>query len=454
VNDYLTADGAALYHSTGVNQGRFGLLVYWLQEAINAITGNLDRRGGVLAGKQVIPRPPAPTCEAHSRIDGIPYVNSVIPAGIMADEILTPGKGQVRAMFNLAGNPLLTCAGSDRLAEAFSQLELFVCMDIVQNETAGYADYILPGLHGLERPDIPFYFFTVMGLMPERAFTYTDEVIAPPGAARDEALVFRQLCRKAKRPLSGSRPFQWASNVAEWMERRTGNRKKHSLEKWFYSLLVRSARIGGLGKLRTQPDGILLEPNRPGDYLGKRVATPNGRVQLAPADLLERAGKLDAIFEQELSHAGELKLIQKRERFSHNSWAHNVEEFIKGERNSNYLYMHPDDAEDRSLAGGDIARVSANAKAIELPVQIDSDMSPGSVAIPHGWGHQQADGLSVARHTTGVNVNVIMPDGPASIEPISGMSHMNGVIVRVERARGGRPPDAGHHVRTGSKSSL
>ncbi len=433
VTDYLDADGAALYHSTGVNQGRFGLLVYWLQEAINAITGNLDKRGGVLAGKSVIPRPAAKAEEARSRIDGIPYVNSVIPAGIMADEILTPGEGKIRAMFNLAGNPLLSCAGSGRLAEAFDELELFVCMDIVRNETAEYADYILPGLHGLERPDIPFYFFTVMGLMPDRAFTYTDEVLAPPGEARDEALVFRQLCQRAGKPLGGSRALQMLSNAAQWLAGKGLGRGGQSLEKAFYSMLARSAKLGGLAKLRRQPDGVLLEPNQPGDYLGKRVATPNGRVQLAPPPLVARAKTLAAVYDEELATAGSLKIIQKRERYSHNSWTHNVQTFIKGERSTNYLYIHPDDAAPRSLAEGDRARVSRDGVSVEVPVRIDADMVPGSVAVPHGWGHQSANGLSTAKHTTGVNVNIIMPDGPGSIEPVSGMSHMNGVVVDVER---------------------
>jgi anaerobic selenocysteine-containing dehydrogenase len=434
VTAYLDADGAALYSSTGVNQGRFGLMVYWLQEAINAITGNLDRRGGVLAGKGLIPKPPVPEQMPRSRIGDIPYVNSTIPAGIMADEILTPGPGRVRAMFNMAGNPLLTCAGSDRLATAFEDLELFVCMDIVRNETAEYADYILPGLHGLERADIPFYFFSVMGLMPTRSFTYTDPVLPPPGECRDEALVFRQLCRRSGKPLAASRPLQWLSNLSEALARIPYFGRRSSLDRQFFSLLSRAGKLGGLGRLRRHPDGILLPPNEPGDYLGQRVATASGKVQLAPPDLVERAGTLEAVFEEELANRDKLKIIQKRERFSHNTWTHNVPECVQGERNTNYLYIHPDDAASRGLSEGDIARVSANGRHVDVPVRCDGDMTPGSVAIPHGWGHQGATGLKVARKTRGVNVNIIMPDGPDSIEPASGMSHMNGVIVEVAAA--------------------
>ncbi len=210
--------------------------------------------------------------------------------------------------------------------------------------------------------------------------------------------------------------------------------KLNTLDKIFLGLMARAGRVGSLHKLRKHPDGILLEPNRPGDYLGQRVATPSGKMQLVPADLVERAARLDAFFQQDIEDRGRLKLIQKRERFSHNSWAHNVAEFVKGDRYTNYLYINPQDARTHGLSDGDTARVSANWHAIELPVREDENMSPGSVAVPHGWGHQSAQGLSTARCTTGVNVNIIMPDGPSSLELVSGISHMNGVVVDISRA--------------------
>lgn len=431
VTDYINADGAALYFSTGVNQSRFGLMVYWLQEAINAITGNLDKRGGVLAGMPVIPGHQAPGEEKQSRINDVPYINSSLPAGIMADEILRPGNGKVRAMFNMSGNPLLTCSGSNRLAKAFDDLELFVCLDVVRNETAEYADYVLPGLHSLERADIPFYFFTMMGLMPTRSISYTDPVIKPAGQSRDEGLIFRQLCRAANKPFAGSKLMQFFSNTAERLAKLPFVGKLASVDTLFISMMIRSAKLGGIRKLRKHPDGLLLEPNQPGDYLGQRVNTPSGKVELAPQDLVTRAATLDYTFHKELEHAGDLKLIQKRERFTHNSWAHNVSAFVKGERSTNYLYINSINAKERGLSEGQLARVSANNEHIDVPVKIDDDMMPGTVSVPHGWGHQKATGLSVASETTGVNVNIIMPDGPKSIEPVSGMSHMNGVLVEV-----------------------
>ena len=204
-----------------------------------------------------------------------------------------------------------------------------------------------------------------------------------------------------------------------------------ALDRLFFNTISKRAGLGGLKKLRQHPDGMLLAENKPGDYLGQRVDTDSGKVELAPAELVERADQLDEVYETELSNSHTLKLIQKRERFTHNTWTHNVTAFVKGKRHTNYLYIHPKDAEARQLADGDMAEVSANGRSIRVPVALDPLIMVGTVSVPHGWGHQKAEGLSVAKTTVGANVNIILADGSKSIEPISGMAHMNGVPVEV-----------------------
>lgn len=431
VAGYCAADGAAMFCSTGVNQTRFGMMTFWLQEVINAVSGNLDRRGGTLVGVPTFSVDMMNGEQKYSRIDNVPYVSGNLPGAIMADEILTPGTGQVRAMINISGNPLLSMPNSDRLAEAFSKLDLFVCFDIVRNETAEYADYVLPGMHALERADIPFYFFSMMGLMPKRYTQFTDAVIAAPEEARDEGLVLYEICAKAGRPLYGSRRLMALLGVASFLKKIPLIGRGIAMDRLFFDLISRRAGLGGLKGMRQHPDGKLLDENQPGDYLGQRVATASGKVELAPNDMMTRARGLDAVYEKEIENRDALKLIQKRERFTHNSWAHNVPAFVKGERQTNYLYIHPEDAQSRKLADGDLAEVSANGRSVRVPVKLDPLIMVGTVSVPHGWGHQKATGLSVANLTTGANVNVILADGADSIEPISGMAHMNGVLVEV-----------------------
>ena len=134
---------------------------------------------------------------------------------------------------------------------------------------------------------------------------------------------------------------------------------------------------------------------------------------------------------REVQQRKQLKLVSKREPLSHNSWMHNVPHFVRGRHDTNYVYMHPDDAAQAGLADGDMATVSNPLASLTLPVAVTEDMMPGAVALPHGWGHQHTSGLTVASATRGANVNLLSATGPASLEPLSGMAQLNGIVVSV-----------------------
>ncbi len=106
--------------------------------------------------------------------------------------------------------------------------------------------------------------------------------------------------------------------------------------------------------------------------------------------------------------------------------------------------MHPDDAARLQLNTNDSVRVSSSAGSVEVPVHLTEDMMPGSVALPHGWGHQGYTGQQLAAATTGANVNILTADGPESIEPLSGMTQFNGIRVMIEKIKSdtGRPVNA------------
>ena len=133
-----------------------------------------------------------------------------------------------------------------------------------------------------------------------------------------------------------------------------------------------------------------------------------------------------------------MKLITKRAQSSHNSWTHNLEDFVRGDAGTNHLYMHPIDAAERRLGEGDLADVSSATATVRVPVRLLSELMPGTVALPHGWGHQRARGLSVASKTRGVNANLLAADGPDRLEHVSGMAQLTGILVEVVPARAAR----------------
>ena len=178
----------------------------------------------------------------------------------------------------------------------------------------------------------------------------------------------------------------------------------------------------------------MLAANEAGSFLGKRLVTPDGLLNLAPADFLQLAPRLETSYQQALQQRHQLKLISRRERFSHNSWTHNHPSYVKGPRHTNYLTMNPQDARARGLCDGDQVVVSSEQGSVQLPLKLSDEIMVGALTLPHGWGHQSAPDLRVASQTTGVNVNILASDGAASLEPISGMSPLNGIVVEVTKA--------------------
>jgi len=198
---------------------------------------------------------------------------------------------------------------------------------------------------------------------------------------------------------------------------------------------------GSFKKLLREKHGRLRPEHDPGSFLGNRVVHDDKKVHLAPAILIKQAEKLEADFQVELDTRDKLKLITKRAITTHNSWTHNIEEFVTGDRTTNHLYVHPDDAAQIGVVEGGLADVSTDTATVRVPVKIHSELMPGTVALPHGWGHQDSK-LGVARKTTGVNVNLLAADGPDRLEKVSGMAHLTGFLVDVQPAAGPLNP---HH---------
>jgi formate dehydrogenase len=441
VTAYRTANGAALYCSTGVNMGTHGSLAFWLQEAINAISGNLDRRGGTVVGKGVFDfaafgKRTGMLLSGHKgRIGGFEAVNDALPGGVLADEILTPGDRQVRAMFVTGGNPLITMSNANRLRDAFTKLELLVCLDIQMSETAHLANYVLPCTSPLQRPDLPFVFPLLLGMQSRPYLQATRAVLPPEGEQRDEATIYAQLAEASGVSLFRGKPLQKLLNASiRYQQRKHPDRQPAIPQEGILDLLLRATREGSFKSLLKKTHGRARAEHEPGSFLGKRVIHEDGRMDLAPPTLLTEAKKLEATFAREYELRDQLKLITKRAITTHNSWTHNIEDFV--DTGTNYLYMHPDDAAARGLEAGDVVDVRTKTAAVRLPMQLLAELLPGVCALPHGWGHQHATGMSVASRTRGVNVNVLAADGADQLEQVSGMAHLTGFVVEVTKAAG------------------
>ena len=410
------------------------------------MSGNLDKKGGTLVGRGIMDflkfgvKKGLLIKDSKSRIGGFGMVNDAFPGGILADEILTPGEGQIRGMFITGGNPLITMAESEKLKSAFEQLDLLVCLDIFQNETCSVADYVLPCTDPFQRPDLPFIFPLMLGLQTRPYLQATEAMVPPQGEQRDEAGIYIALAKSSGFPL-------WGSGVAQkffeglMRMNRLDNGQPTVPQKSMLSTLLRLCRQPGFKKLLKKEHGWLREEHKENDFLGKRVYTVDNKVDLAPKELLEASKRLEDAFEKELNRGKGFKMITKRAVQTHNSWTHNTDRMLKGSEGTNFLYMHPRDAETLDLGHGDLADVSSAFAKVRIPVKFLTELKRGTVAIPHGWGHQGAKGLGIAKKTKGVNVNLLAGSGQDQIDPLSGMSKLTALEVSIERAAGEQAPN-------------
>lgn len=417
---FAQARTGACYGRVGINRGRFTSLANVLIEALNLVTGRFGAVGGSVIGQSPFGNALAKGIEAYgvrrSRIGNLPLVMGFTPGGSLADEIVTPGEGQLRALFLDSGNPVLSFPRGDLLSQALERLELFVSLDLYITESNRYADYILPATTFFERADINDLWCSNA---PRPFIHYVDAVIAPVGEARVEYEIYDALLQRLELPgifsaLGAGRPTHLQAA----------------------DTLLRMGPFGdGCG---ARPDGLSIEMLRERHPSGLRyrervdaaeswnmVSFPDRRPRLW-GDVI--AAEMERLCAQ--SHerkAGELRLFGRRHLKSMNSWMHNSERLLLG--NVPTLLMHPEDARERGIVEGQRVRVENTLNSIDVTVEVTDDVIRGSVSYPHGWGHQ--GGWQRANGTQGAAVNLLASSNPADWEPVSGACLLDGVPVWV-----------------------
>jgi anaerobic selenocysteine-containing dehydrogenase len=411
--EFASAPRASIHMSTGVNMGRQGTLAYWLVHMLSFVTGNLDRQGGNVLSVGFYPSAKAGrrTFERGFFDSGHGKLRAgALPGNLMAEFIEDPNE-PIRAMFVVAGNPLLTVGGEQRMRRAMERLELLVGIDIYRNATGELAHYLLPAADMYERADINI---TSLGLQHRPYVQFTEAVVAPKAERREEWWIFGRLAQAMglKSPLDHDDP-----------EANAWSRIDHML----------GSRDHSLAELKAKPHGIDYGPHQPGDFYTRHLQTDDAKVDCCPAAFAEALQRAERIFAELASRpADQLSLITKRDPFMHNSWYANVERMKLGDRDRNYLFIHPNDAAKRGIADGARVRVSNEYGEVEVETRLSADLMRGVVAMTHGWGNARTSGMRTAQRTPGVNANQLLPTGPGSFEPLSSQAHMTGVPVRVE----------------------
>ncbi|MEU0559483.1 molybdopterin oxidoreductase family protein [Dactylosporangium sp. NPDC006015] len=444
--DLAAAPSAAVYGRIGTCAVEFGTLTSWLVDVVNVLTGNLDRPGGVMF-------PLAPHARKAtepggkgfrvgrwtSRVRGLPEVKGELPVATLADEITTPGDGQVRALVTVAGNPVLSTPNSGQLDAALGGLEFMVSVDPYLNETTRHADVILPPT---DPARVGHYDFAFLTLVVRNTAAYSPPVLPKDPGGMDEADILarlagidheRLLLQLLQRAVDDPGSPVHGRDVAELRALVGGDGPAERLLDVRLRLSSYGEGFGAdesgltLRKLLDHPHGVDLGPLQP--RVPEVLRTPSGQVELCPAPIAEDVDRLRVALDRP---SDGLVLVGRRHLRSNNSWMHNVPGLMKG-RDRCTLQVHPHDAAALRLADGGRATVASRVGTLTVAVEITDTVMPGVVSLPHGWGHgAPGTRAAVAAATPGVNSNILTDDH--AIDPLSGNSVLNGIPVTVSPA--------------------
>ena len=437
--EFAAAEAAVCYGRIGVSTQEFGGLCQWLINVLNIVTGNFDRPGGAMFTLPAFDPLTAPESLAsrggyarwHSRVRKLPEFGGELPVAALAEEILTPGPGQVKALVTLAGNPVLSTPNGRGLDRALETLEFMVSIDPYINETTRHAHIILPPTSPLERGhyDLAFH------------------LLAIRNTAKFSPVLF-------ERDKSALHDWEILAELQSRMEH-NGNYLFREMKRKFIRsffgperLLALGLRFGPYGakfnpfsngltlkKVKASVHGIDLGPLRP--CLPERLRTENRLINLAPDLFLQDLQRIRSeLAEASVESNGQLLLIGRRQLRSNNSWLHNSPRLVKGNpaKPQCTILMHPADAAARSLKPGEQALVKSGAGTITLPVEISDEIMRGVVSIPHGWGHDRAGNrMTTAQQHPGASINDLTD--AARIDVICGTAAFNGTPVTVEAAQ-------------------
>lgn len=459
--ELATAERAVVYGRIGTCTQEFGTLASWLVDVVNILTGNLDRQGGAL-----FPRAAAGGRNTSgiggqgrgvrlgrwkSRVRGLPECFGELPASCLAEEIETPGDGQVKALITLAGNPVLSTPGSRRLQHALETLEYMVSVDIYLNETTRYAQVILPPPSPLAHSH---YDILLRQLAVRNVAHYSPPIFEREPGTPDEWEIYLRLAgilaglgaradlNALDDQLLGAAMQREISAPGSPVEGRilpelfTALQPQRGPER-LIDFLLRSGPYGdgfnpqreglSLSVLKANPHGVDLGPLQ--SRIPEVLRTPSGKIEMAPAPIVADVARLQTA-PGSTQHVGQLLLVGRRDLRSNNSWMHNLQVLAKGP-NRCTLYIHPVDAAQANVTNGDLARVTSRSGCVEIPVEVTDQIMPGVVSIPHGWGHNlSGTQTQIANEHAGTNINILTES--EGVEPLSGNAILSGTLVRIE----------------------
>lgn len=411
---FLSAPSAICYGRLGVSVTKHGSLCHWAINLLNILSGHFAAPGGVIFTKAAIDLSKRELKEKrfarwHSRCRGLPEFNGELPTATLAEDILKPGNGQIHGLITSCGNPVLSATNGQQMDRALASLQFMLSIDIYLNETTRHADLILPPATGLETAHlgIPFH-----NLAIHNTLKYSEPTLDKAKGTLYDWEIFNRLITAIKQ--KRAKKEGTTISVVE----------QPGLEQVLDQLLSLGPYSIRLDDLKKQVHGIDLGPLS-GSNLGDKLQTEDGKIDLFP--------KIFQLALEDLEKPGlnpdQLLLVGRRNLRSMNSWLHNSFRMVKGKETC-VVQIHPEDAAQRGIKTGNWVEIQSRVNTIMIKAVVTEEVGPGTLSIPHGWGHDKAGTrLQVANRHAGVSYNDLADE--QQVDPVSGNAALNAIPVEI-----------------------
>jgi anaerobic selenocysteine-containing dehydrogenase len=408
---------------TGPNMAAHSSLTEHLTVVLNTILGRVNREGDLIEnGLLLYPEMPhraqatAPRTPANgppSRLRNLRGYRGEMPTAALAEEILTPGEGRVRALIVSGGNPAVAFPNHELTLEALADLELLVVIDYRMTATAEFADYVIAPTLALERADVPH----LMDRWFRQPYTnYTDPVVERDGDVLNEWEVFWELASRlgSTLPLPGGSPDMTTRPSTDEIIDRSYAGSRMPLDE------VRANRR------KVHPDRrLVVEPADPSCTVKFTPAPDDFMAELAalraePAPML---GDIDV-------SAYPFRLVSRRLKHVLNSTGTELPALAR-KGTTNPAYMHPDDVAELDMVGGDLVEITSPSGRLIGVVEPADDVKRGVISMAHSWGGTSLTDEKVRDIGTPTSRLVSVDAGH---DPVTGMVVSSAIPVAVAKA--------------------
>jgi len=422
------AKSGAAQEGSGVHMGRHQNLTNQLVMILNALCGRYDRLGGMARNEgplaQRIPENMGPVNKPLysgqvSRVRGIKGTTGGLgyyremPSNTLADEILTPGEGKIRALVVVGGNPALVFPDEEGTVRALKDLDLLVVNELFLSATAQFADYVLAVKHPFERADVP-------RLMdwgyPFPFGQYTPPLVeAPPGTQEDWEIFWGLAQRMGLRMKISGIPEDRRPTADEMLDG-----------------LFSHARIS-VDEMRKYPGGRVWGEKEAiaGGVVPNMIGHEDRRMAVGHPEVVAelREVRAEPVIEGGGYEAGEncaFRLITYRMREVYCSQGQNLPA-LRAKRPFNPVLMNPEAMQALGVKDGDVVVVESGYGSVEAIVEGTEDLATDVIALAFGWG-DPSDNRDVREK--GSNVQRLIPDD-YRYDPVTGLALQTAVPVNV-----------------------